>query len=547
MQQMKLFIPTQKSAEEVNSTSLADLLIKGGYLRPMANGEYAYLPLANRILQKLETMLREELQKIDANELRFSVTNELVKASAYSLTDHHRQLITDLTLTDLSVIQFLSREIQSYRQLPLTFFQIQTVKVSEEKQAKTLLHESHALFVDGYFMHVDEAGLDEMYQRLLAVFSTFLQSCQLKYRSVVDEASLACRKSRVFIGETHLGKEALVIANQGDYAALRSMAKSYLQIHKTHEVFLPLATVSAKQADELQKRQVPALAYRFYQANDELVMVFYLAEDQLSISKMKHYFQTDEMRELSIEEAHEIIGNVADLSALLGKLRVIADVKTQQFANYYLDLIPILPEAFYPINLPTDLAVSEYADLHLVQIGDAAPENQGELVGLMGNRLAQIETYQLLATSELLSKVTNDENEQIPVYLGHYAMNLSEIFALIAEQCRKQNQFIWPAEIAPYDVHLLQMHRADYHQSQLVEEIYQILQPKQYDILLDQRDERVGVKFAEADLIGCPIRIIVGKKAIEGVVELFLTNQNVQVEVRKDDLLSTLAILLGEM
>lgn len=544
---MKLFIPTQKSAEEVNSTSLADLLIKGGYLRPMANGEYAYLPLANRILQKLETMLRKELQKIDANELRFSVTNELVKASAYSLTDHHRQLITDLTLTDLSVIQFLSREIQSYRQLPLTFFQIQTVKVSEEKQAKTLLHESHALFVDGYFMHVDESGLDEMYQRLLAVFSTFLQSCQLKYRSVVDEASLACRKSRVFIGETHLGKEALVIANQGDYAALRSMAKSYLQIHKTHEVFLPLATVSAKQADELQKRQVPALAYRFYQANDELVMVFYLAEDQLSISKMKHYFQTDEMRELSIEEAHEIIGNVADLSALLGKLRVIADVKTQQFANYYLDLIPILPEAFYPINLPTDLTVSEYADLHLVQIGDAAPENQGELVGLMGDRLAQIETYQLLATSELLSKVTNDENEQIPVYLGHYAMNLSEIFALIAEQCRKQNQFIWPAEIAPYDVHLLQMHCADDHQSQLVEEIYQILQPKQYDILLDQRDERVGVKFAEADLIGCPIRIIVGKKAIEGVVELFLTNQNVQVEVRKDDLLSTLAILLGEM
>lgn len=547
MQQMKLFIPTQKSDDTLAMTTLADMLVKGGYIRPMANGEYVYLPLANRILEKLEARLRKELQKIDANELRFSVTNELPNDADYQLTGNHRQLITDLTLTDLSVIQFLSREIQSYRQLPLTFFQIQTVKISEEKQAKTLLNESHALFVDGYFMHIDQQALDDMYQRLLTVFSSFLDSCHLKYRSVVDDTELICRNSRVFIGENPFGKEELVVANQGSYAALKSIAKSYLKLHKSHETFLPLAILSADQVGNFSTQDIPVLSWCVYKVNDLLKGIVYLADDQLSYSKIKKYFKTDEITLLSPEEVHSEIGSISSLAELLQKISLVADEKTQQFANYYLDLSPVLSKIFYPINVPTDLAVKEYVDLRCVQIGDEAPENQGKLSALFGNRLAQAETYQLSATDELLSRVTNDLNEQIPVYLGHYAMNLSEVFALIAHQCRQENKFIWPADIAPYDVHILQLQSEDFHQEKLVNEIYQILQPKQYDILIDQRAERVGVKFAEADLIGCPIRIIVGKKAVEGVVELFLTNQNVQVEVRKDDLLSTLAILLGEM
>lgn len=526
MKQSNLFIPTLK----VSSTEGAEyiqLLLKGGYIRQVSSHDFAYLPLANRIIQKLELLLRDELRVLDANELRFSVTNQVAQQES-ALSDNQLQLVTDLALTDFSVIQLLSREIQSYRQLPLIFYQVQTIAIDEPKRIHSLLKETHELFVDGFFLHPTKEGREGIYQRLLKAISQFLNKCEIDFVMLTGDGIHALQ-SKVFTGDTDNGYETVLKASLGSYVALHSLAISQNSNKisaKNYQPFEKLQTVD---------NDAPRLQIQLFKQEDKIIAVFMRQTDELSIVKLHKVISTEEIESI---EGRKIF---ASLDELLAKCEVYVDETVLTQANYTLADSMFLVENYRNVNL-ANFEVVQFVDLRLVHPGEVAIDNQGILEKSSAVRIARVENMRTIDSS--VFHVTNDENERVQIELGHFAMNLSEIFALIVDQKCKDQKMNWPRAIAPFDVHLIAVEIQDYYQKQLMQFVEEKLTQANYEVLVDDREERIGVKFAEADLIGCPIRIVVGKKAADQVVELEIMSSRSKLEVRLDDLLGTLEILL---
>lgn len=528
MKQANLFIPTMRESTAQHPEYI-QLLLKGGYIRQVGSHDFAFLPLANRIMRKLERLLRNELTQIDANELRFSVTNEVMR-SENVLNDNQLQLVTDLALTDFSVIQLLSREIQSYRQLPLIFYQVQPVAVDEQKRQHSLLKETHELFVDGYYLHPTKEGREESYQQLISHFSRFLQKCEIKY-DIFPGDGVHALQSKVFTGDSDNGYETVLKASIGSYAALQSLA--------TSQNVTSLSENNEKSIEEVNQGQTvfPKLQVQLFQHADKYIVVFYCYTDQLSLVKLYKLLATDDIQ---IVEGNAIFST---FNQMLTKCVVYADKNVLRHVDCVLEEATFLEEKNPKVNLKK-IPDIQYADLRLVQPGEAAIENQGILEATSAVRMARVENMHAIDSS--VFHVTNDENERVQIELGHFAMNLSEVFALIVYQKRIGQKMRWPRAIAPFDVHLIAVEIQDYYQKQLMQLVEEKLIQSSYEVLIDDRDERIGVKFAEADLIGCPIRIVVGKKAADQIIELELMQSQSKLEVRLDDLIGTLEILLGQ-
>lgn len=528
MKQSNLFIPTLKDSS-TEGAEYIQLLLKGGYIRQVGSHDFAYLPLANRIIQKLELLLRAELRALDANELRFSVTNQLAQQESV-LTDNQLQLVTDLALTDFSVIQLLSREIQSYRQLPLTFYQVQTIAVDEVKRMHSLLKETHELFVDGFFLHPTKEGREAIYQQLLKAISQFLSKCEIDF-SMLTGDGIHALQSKVFIGDTENGYETVLKASLGSYAALQSLAISQGSNKVSAKNYLALEQIQSIEKD------APKLQIQLFKQAEKIIAVFMRQADELSIVKLHKVLATEEIVDFEGEKVF------ASLDDLLTECEIYADETVLTQANYLLADCVFLAENYQNVNLASFEQV-QFVDLRLVHSGETAIESQGILEASSAVRIARVENMRAIDSS--VFHVTNDENERVQIELGHFAMNLSEIFALIVDQKRVGQKMSWPRAIAPFDVHLIAVEIQDYYQEQLMQFVEEKLIQANYEVLVDDREERIGVKFAEADLIGCPIRIVVGKKAADQVVELEIMSSQSKVEVRLDDLLGTLEILLAQ-
>lgn len=561
------FIPTLKEVPADAEVKSHQLLLRAGFIRQTASGIYSYLPLATLMLRKIETIIREELEAIGAAELLMPALQpaELWQESG-RWNDYGPELMRlkdrasrDFALgpTHEEVITALLRdEVKSYKRLPLTLYQIQTKFRDEKRPRFGLLRGREFIMKDAYSFHATSESLDEVYNLMHQAYSNIFTRCGLEFRSVIaDSGSIGGNESKEFMALSDIGEDTIAYSDASDYAANTEMAPVLYMEKKSHELEKDLEKVATPDqksiTDIVEFLEVPiekTMKSMLYQVDDEVIMVLVRGDHEVNDIKIKNALDATNVELVDPAVAVELLGaNFGSLGPINvpENMRVFADNAVKDIVNA---VVGANEGGFHYINVnpDRDFSVTSYFDLRMIQVGDLSPDGQGVIKFAEGIEVGHI--FKLgTKYSEAMNATILDENGRAqPIIMGCYGIGVSRILSAIAEQSNDENGFVWDKQISPFDLHLIPVNMKSEEQVAFAETLYTSLQDAGFSVLIDDRAERAGVKFADADLIGLPIRITVGKKAAEGVVEVKIRKTGEMIEVRQDELLNTLPILFGD-
>ncbi|HAM1509014.1 TPA: proline--tRNA ligase [Listeria monocytogenes] len=567
MRQTMTFIPTLKEVPADAEVKSHQLLLRAGFIRQTASGIYSYLPLATLMLRKIETIIREELEAIGAAELLMPALQpaELWQESG-RWNDYGPELMRlkdrasrDFALgpTHEEVITALLRdEVKSYKRLPLTLYQIQTKFRDEKRPRFGLLRGREFIMKDAYSFHATSESLDEVYNLMHQAYSNIFTRCGLEFRSVIaDSGSIGGNESKEFMALSDIGEDTIAYSDASDYAANTEMAPVLYMEKKSHELEKDLEKVATPDqksiTDIVEFLEVPiekTMKSMLYQVDDEVIMVLVRGDHEVNDIKIKNALDATNVELVDPAVAVELLGaNFGSLGPINvpENVRVFADNAVKDIVNA---VVGANEDGFHYINVnpDRDFSVTSYFDLRMIQVGDLSPDGQGVIKFAEGIEVGHI--FKLgTKYSEAMNATILDENGRAqPIIMGCYGIGVSRILSAIAEQSNDENGFVWDKQISPFDLHLIPVNMKSEEQVAFAETLYTSLQDAGFSVLIDDRAERAGVKFADADLIGLPIRITVGKKAAEGVVEVKIRKTGEMIEVRQDELLNTLPILFGD-
>ncbi|HBI5923479.1 TPA: proline--tRNA ligase [Listeria monocytogenes] len=567
MRQTMTFIPTLKEVPADAEVKSHQLLLRAGFIRQTASGIYSYLPLATLMLRKIETIIREELEAIGAAELLMPALQpaELWQESG-RWNDYGPELMRlkdrasrDFALgpTHEEVITALLRdEVKSYKRLPLTLYQIQTKFRDEKRPRFGLLRGREFIMKDAYSFHATSESLDEVYNLMHQAYSNIFTRCGLEFRSVIaDSGSIGGNESKEFMALSDIGEDTIAYSDASDYAANTEMAPVLYMEKKSHELEKDLEKVATPDqksiTDIVEFLEVPiekTMKSMLYQVDDEVIMVLVRGDHEVNDIKIKNALDATNVELVDPAVAVELLGaNFGSLGPINvpENMRVFADNVVKDIVNA---VVGANEDGFHYINVnpDRDFSVTSYFDLRMIQVGDLSPDGQGVIKFAEGIEVGHI--FKLgTKYSEAMNATILDENGRAqPIIMGCYGIGVSRILSAIAEQSNDENGFVWDKQISPFDLHLIPVNMKSEEQVAFAETLYTSLQDAGFSVLIDDRAERAGVKFADADLIGLPIRITVGKKAAEGVVEVKIRKTGEMIEVRQDELLNTLPILFGD-
>lgn len=561
------FIPTLKEVPADAEVKSHQLLLRAGFIRQTASGIYSYLPLATLTLRKIETIIREELEAVGAAELLMPALQpaELWQESG-RWNDYGPELMRlkdrasrDFALgpTHEEVITALLRdEIKSYKRLPLTLYQIQTKFRDEKRPRFGLLRGREFIMKDAYSFHATNESLDEVYDLMHQAYSNIFTRCGLEFRSVIaDSGSIGGKETQEFVALSEIGEDTIAYSDASDYAANVEMAPVLHMEKKSHELEKELEKVTTPDqktiADIMTFLEIPiekTMKSMLYQVDEEVIMVLVRGDHEVNDIKIKNALDATNVELVDPAVAVELLGaNFGSLGpiGLPENVRIFADNAVKDLVNA---VAGANEDGFHYINVNPnrDFEVASYFDLRMIQVGDLSPDGQGVIKFAEGIEVGHIFKLGTKYSQAMNATVLDENGRAQPIIMGCYGIGVSRILSAIAEQSNDENGLVWDKKISPFDLHLIPVNMKSEEQVAFAETLYQSLQQAGFSVLIDDRSERAGVKFADADLIGLPIRITVGKKAAEGIVEVKIRKTGEMIEVRQDELLNTLPILFGD-
>ncbi len=566
VKQSKMLIPTLKEVPSDAEAISHQLMLRAGYIKQISAGMYAYLPLAHKVLLKLEQIIREEMDKIDAVEMltpavlpaelwQESGRYESYGPNLFKLKDRHeRDFILGPTHEE-TMTTIIKDAIKSYKKLPLTLYQIQMKYRDENRPRFGLLRGREFLMKDAYSFHADMDSLDKVYRDMDVAYQNIFDRVGLNYRSIIGDAgAMGGNDSKEFMAIAPIGEDTVVYSDGSDYAANLEMAQNKRTLQPSHEIpkeLTKVETPGCKTIDEvaafLKTKPENTIKTLLYVADDKLVVVLLRGNDQLNEVKLTNFLGADRLRPATNDEAKQYLG--ADFGSLgpVGiseDLQVLADLDVKAMANAS---VGANEDGYHYINvnLNRDFKVDEFVDLRTVNEGELSPDGQGTLKFTRGIEIGHIFKLGTRYTEAMDAQILDENGRQKPIIMGCYGIGVSRLLSAIVEQHCDEHGMIWPKEIAPFDIHVVPINMKKAEQAKLAQELTATLEAAGYSVLVDDRNERPGVKFADSDLIGLPVRITVGKKASEGIVEIKLRQSGETVEIKQDELLNTLNILLA--
>lgn len=566
MKQSRMLIPTLREVPNDAEVLSHQMLLRAGYIRQVSAGIYSYLPLANRVLEKLKTIMREEFEKIGAVEMLMPalLPAELWKESGryetygpnlYRLKDRNEREYLLGPTHEETFTELIRDEVNSYKKLPLNLYQIQTKYRDEKRPRFGLLRGREFIMKDGYSFHATDDSLDESYKDYEKAYSAIFERCGLEFRAIIgDGGAMGGKDSKEFMAISEIGEDTICYSTEGDYAANLEMASSLYSAKKSHESQQELEKVATPNVESIQSVSEffevdpqKIIKSVLFIADEEPVMVLVRGDHEVNDIKLKNYLGADFMEEATEADVKKYIG--ADFGSigpvgLAEDVKLYADLHVQDLGNA---IAGANETGFHlkNVNPERDFNPISYEDLRFVQEGDPSPDGNGVLAFTKGIEIGHIFKLGTRYSEAMGANVLDENGREIPVIMGCYGIGVSRLLSAIVEQNADENGINWPKGIAPFDLHVVQMNIKDEYQTKLAQEVEQTMNEAGYEVLVDDRNERAGVKFADADLIGCPIRITVGKKAVDGVVEVKIKKTGEMLEVRKEELASTLSILLN--
>ena len=567
MKQSKLLIPTLKEVPSDAEAISHQLMLRGGYIKQITAGMYAYLPLAYRVLRNIETIIREEMENIDAAEMLVPAAlpaelwqqtgrYETYGPNLFKFQDRHeRDFILGPTHEE-TFTTIVRDAVKTYKKLPITLYQIQTKYRDENRPRFGLLRGREFIMKDAYSFHAEEESLDKTFRDMDSAYTNVFNRVGLNFRSIIGDAgAMGGKNSKEFMAIAPIGEDTVVYSDESDYAANLEMAQNKRTMPKSHETLGELqkvATPGAKTIDEVAEflgssadREIKTLLFI---ADEKPVVVLMHGNDEVNEVKLKNYLSCDFLRPAEEDEARKYLGAGFGSLGPVGvseEIEILADLDVENMANAS---VGANEDGFHYLNanLGRDFSVTHFADLRTVQEGEISPDGKGRLKFTRGIEIGHIFKLGTRYSKDLDAVVLDENGRQLPIIMGCYGIGVSRLLSAIVEQHSDENGIVWPRSIAPFDVHVIPVNVKKEEQVELSEKVTELLENAGYKVLVDDRKERPGVKFADSDLIGIPARITVGKKAAEGIVEIKLRRTGETLEVKLDELLNSLQILLKE-
>ncbi len=567
MKQSMTFIPTLREVPADAEIKSHQLLLRAGYIRQTASGVYSYLPLAWQVLKNIENIVREEINATGAVELLMPTLQqaELWQESGrwytygpelMRLHDRHNREFA-LGPTHEEVITTLVKDgIKSYKRLPLSLYQIQTKFRDEKRPRFGLLRGREFIMKDAYSFHSSRESLSETYDKMFQAYSNIFTRAGLNFRAVIaDAGAIGGKETHEFMALSDIGEDTIAYSDSSSYAANIEMAPvitKYEQSNEEVKVMEKVLTENQKTiADVSAFLDVPVekcIKSLLFKVDDKYVLVLVRGDHEVNDIKLKNLYSADSVELSEADETLKVLGcSVGSLGPVgVSNVEVIADHAVKSIVNGVCGANE--EDCHYiHVNPDRDYQVSRYEDLRFIQEGDPSPDGQGKVLFARGIEVGHV--FKLgTQYSEAMDATFLDENgKSKPFIMGCYGIGVSRMITAIAEQFNDEKGLIWPVNIAPYHVHLIAVNMKDEAQSELTETLYQELKQNRFEVLFDDRHERAGVKFADSDLIGLPVRITVGKKASEGIVEVKVRKTGEMKEVHVEELVSTISTMLSNL
>ncbi|PXX86516.1 proline--tRNA ligase [Staphylococcus warneri] len=555
MKQSKVFIPTMREVPAEAEALSHRLLLKAGLIKQSTSGIYSYLPLATRVLNNISKIIREEMEKVDAVEIlmpalqQAELWEESGRWGAYGpelmrLKDRNGREFA-LGPTHEEVVTSLVRdELKSYKRLPLTLFQIQSKFRDEQRPRFGLLRGREFIMKDAYSFHADEASLDETYRDMYNAYDRIFKRVGINARPVVaDSGAIGGNHTHEFMALSEIGEDTIVYSNESDYAANIEKAEVvYTANPKNTEVaeLKKVETPNIKTAEEvakyLQRPLDEIVKTMIFKVDGEFIMVLVRGHHELNDVKLKAYFGTDQIEMASQDEIVNIVGaHPGSLGPIHDKdIKIYADNFVQDLNNF---VIGANEDGYHLENaqLDRDFKVDEFGDFRFILEGEPLSDGSGNAQFAEGIEVGQVFKLGTKYSETMNATFLDNQGKAQPLIMGCYGIGVSRTLSAIVEQHHDDNGIIWPKSVTPFDLHLITINPKKEDQRELGNQLYDQLM-NNYDVLYDDRQERAGVKFNDADLIGLPIRVVVGKRAEEGIVEVKQRLTGESEEIHIDDL-----------
>ncbi|MCY8837819.1 proline--tRNA ligase [Bacillus atrophaeus] len=557
MRQSLTLIPTLREVPADADAKSHQLLLRAGFIRQNTSGVYSYMPLAYKVIKNIQTIVREELEKINAVEMlmpalqQAETWQESGRWYTYGpelmrLKDRHGREFA-LGATHEEVVTSLVRdEVKSYKRLPLTLYQIQSKFRDEKRPRFGLLRGREFIMKDAYSFHASEESLDETYQNMYGAYTNIFARCELNVRPVIaDSGAMGGKDTHEFMALSEIGEDTIAYSDESTYAANIEMAEvinrdasSSEEPKALEKVHTPDVKTIEQLSGFLDISPEACIKSVLCKADDRFVLVLVRGDHEVNDIKVKNLLQAEVVELASREEVVQQLGTEPGFVGpveVSKKVEVYADLAVKAMVN----AVAGANEQDYHyknVNVGRDAAIKEYADLRFIQEGDPSPDGKGTIRFAEGIEVGQV--FKLgTRYSEAMNATYLDENGRSqPMLMGCYGIGISRTLSAIAEQHHDEKGLIWPKSVAPYDLHILALNMKNDAQKELAEKLYETFKTEGYDVLFDDRAERAGVKFADSDLIGLPIRITVGKRADEGIVEVKIRKTGESSEVSIEEL-----------
>jgi len=533
MRLSKLFGKTQREIPAEADTTSHQLLVRAGMISQVAAGIYSYLPLAWRVLKKIENIIRDEMNKAGGQELTMPVLqplelwqetgrDQVFGKILFTLSDRRDRKLALGTTHEEVITQLVSHHVQSYRDLPLLLYQIQTKFRDEPRPRGGLIRVREFTMKDLYSFDVDEEGLDVSYNKMLQAYRNICERCCLHTRLVeADSGPIGGKESHEFMFICESGEDEIIYCSDCEYAANREKAQSTKDTIEADEP-LPLEEVATpgqytieEVAKFLNVPQSHTIKAVFYIADGQLVFVVIRGDLEVNETKLKNALRCNELRMATEDEVIEA-GIVAGYASPVGMkdIKVIADDSITLGANFVAGGNKS-DTHIKNVNYPRDFKADIMDDIALARAGDKCPRCQGKLQYTRGIEIGHVFKIGTSYSEKLGALFTDINGVPHPIVMGCYGIGPGRLLAAAVEQNHDDKGIVWSLPLAPYHIYLCPLYREDSSVSEVAEKLYAELEKEGLEVLFDDREESPGVKFNDADLLGIPIRVTVSPRTLE--------------------------------
>ncbi|HVP36311.1 MAG TPA: proline--tRNA ligase [Terriglobales bacterium] len=572
MKWSETYIPTLREDPAEAEIISHKLLVRAGYIRKLAAGVYNYLPLMQRVLLKITRIVREEMDRAGAQEILMPVLHpaelwmatgrwDTVGKELMRMKDRHlRDMVLGGTHEEV-VTSLVKGELRSYRQLPLNLYQIQTKFRDEIRPRFGLMRGREFIMKDAYTFDVDEEGLKVSYQKMVDAYFKIFERCGLETKKVEsDTGAMGGKAAHEFMVmvDTEGGENIIFTCDNCDYAANIEKATSFepaeQEVKEAEKPLQKVATPNMKTIEEVTgflnlpaRKLVKTLLYK---ADGEVVAALIRGDRQINEVKLKNHLKALELEMADAATVQSITRAQVGYAGPVGLkgVKLIGDKEILRLTNF---VTGANEDGFHLINvnLERDFKLEAVDDIRSAAVDEICPKcEKGRLKTAKGIEVGN--TFMLgTKYSEALNATFVDEHGQEKLFImGSYGVGITRTAQAAVEKFHDEAGIIWPVPIAPYLAEIVPVNMQDEKQKEAALEIYHKMLDKNLEVLLDDRNERAGVKFNDADLIGIPLRITIGEKSLkEGKVELKIRGSKTAVSLRKDEVLEGFLKILSEI